>query len=162
VRYSRYYTGGCAFWNADADWANSSALPTINTAVRTAAARTGLTNVRILELQAAFNGRRLCENTVGLLEEKGLTAWTDPGAVDQTEWIHQIRILTTLGTAYYTQESLHPNYWAQLGLRNCLRQAYNGGSVRGGMCTIAGPGLVGNEPVMALSAGSSLGSDPGP
>jgi hypothetical protein len=149
-RYSRYYTGGCAFWNADADWANSTLLPTVNNAVKAAAVQAGLSNVRVMELEGAFNGRRLCENTVGLLEEKGLASWTDPGAVDETEWIQQIRILTTLGTPYFTQESLHPDYWAQLALRNCLRQAYNGGSPRGGTCTIAGTGLVGNEPVMAL------------
>jgi hypothetical protein len=149
-RHSRYYTGGCPFWDADADWANSSALPTINNAVKAAAAGTGHNNVRILELESAFNGRRLCENTVGLLEEEGFATWTAPAAVDHTEWINQIRIITTLGTAYYLQESFHPNYWAQLALRNCLRQAYNGGSPRGGTCAIAGSGLVGGEPVMAL------------
>jgi hypothetical protein len=70
--------------------------------------------------------------------------------VDQTEWISQVRILTTVGTPYYLQESLHPNYWGQLALRNCIRQAYDGGVPRGGTCAIAGAGLVGGEPVMAL------------
>ncbi len=27
---------------------------------------------------------------------------------------------------------LHPNYWAQLALRNCLTQAYNSGTPKGG------------------------------
>jgi hypothetical protein len=125
-------------------------LPTINHAVKTGAALTGLTNLRFLELQSAFDGRRLCEQIVGLLEEKSLPSWTSPGAVDQTEWISQVRILTTVGTPYYLQESLHPNYWGQLALRNCIRQAYDGGVPRGGTCAIAGAGLVGGEPVMAL------------
>jgi hypothetical protein len=150
LRYSRYTTGGCGLWNADADWANSTALPTINNAVKAAAVLTGLTNLRFLELQSAFVGRRLCEQIVGLLEEKSLPSWTSPGAVDQTEWISQVRILTTVGTPYYLQESLHPNYWGQLALRNCVRQAYNGGVPRGGTCTIAGAGLVEDEPVMIL------------
>ena len=64
-----------------------------------------------MELQSAFNGRRLCENTVGLLEERGLATWSAPGAVDQTEWIEQIRTLSTVFGPYYIQESLHPNYW---------------------------------------------------
>ena len=38
--YTRQSTGGCGFWNNDANWANDSALPTINGAVRNAAAQT--------------------------------------------------------------------------------------------------------------------------
>ena len=76
--YTRQSTGGCGFWNKDADWANDTALPTINAAVTGAAADTGLTNVRTLDLSAAFNGRRLCENTVGLYEEKGIANWLTP------------------------------------------------------------------------------------
>jgi hypothetical protein len=149
--YTRQSVGGCGFWNGDANWANSTALPTINNAVRNAAAQTGLGNVKILELQSAFNGRRLCENTVGLLEEKGLTSWTQAGAVDKTEWINQIRTVSTVFGPYQVQESLHPNYWGQLALRNCVRQAYNGGAPRGGTCTIAGTGLTSRgEPTMSL------------
>ena len=69
--------------------------PTINGAVTGAAADSGLTNVRTLDLSAAFNGRRLCENTVGLYEEKGIASWLTPGAVDQTEWVNQIRTVST-------------------------------------------------------------------
>jgi hypothetical protein len=149
--YTRQNTGGCGFWNNDANWANDYALPTINNAVKNAAAQTGLSNVRILELQSAFNGRRLCENTVGLLEEKGLTSWTQAGAADRTEWINQIRTVSTVFGPYQVQESLHPNYWGQLALRNCVRQAYNGGAPRGGTCTIAGTGLTSRgEPNMSL------------
>ena len=151
--YTRQNTGGCGFWNGDADWANDSALPTINTAVKNAASQTAMTNVKVLELQSAFNGRRLCENTVGLLEEKGLASWTSTGAVDKTEWINQIRTVSTCcGSNYYIQESLHPNYWGQLALRNCVRRAYNGGAPRGGTCVIAGTGkTAAGEPNMALN-----------
>ena len=149
--FTRQSTGGCGFWNKDADWANSTALPTINATVKNAITASGVAGVKTLELASAFNGRRLCENTVGLYEEKGLTSWQQAGAVDQTEWVNQIRTVTTAGSSYYIQESLHPNYWAQLGLRSCVRQVWNGGAVRGGSCTIAGTGLVGGEPRMALS-----------
>jgi len=149
--YTRQSTGGCGFWNTDANWANNSALPTINNAVKNAAAQTGLTNVKILELQAAFNGRRLCENTVGLLEEKGLASWLSSGAVDQTEWVNQIRTVSTAFSDYYIQESLHPNYWGEKALRNCVRQAYNAGAPRGGTCTRGANGLNGSgEPNMVL------------
>ncbi|GAA4365972.1 hypothetical protein [Nocardioides caricicola] len=151
--YTRQSTGGCGFWNRDADWANDSALPTINGAVFGAVADTGLTNARTLDLSSAFNGRRLCENTVGLYEERGIASWTSPGAVDQTEWINQIRTVSTCcsSSPYYIQESLHPNYWAQLATRSCVRQAWNAGAPRSGKCTIAGTGLVNGEPRMALN-----------
>jgi hypothetical protein len=149
--HTRQTRGGCGIWDADADWANTTALTTIDRVVEEAAALTRLTNVRILELASTFTGHRLCENGVGLLEERGLRYWWYPGAVDQTEWIDQIRTFTTVGTAYEVQESLHPDYWGQLALRNCMRQAYHGGRPRGGTCTIAGPGLTARgEPDMAL------------
>ena len=150
--YTRQSTGGCGFWNADANWANNTALPTINTAVTGAATDAGIANLRTLNLSGAFNGRRLCENTVGLYEEKGLTSWTQAGAVDRTEWVNQIRTVSTCcaNSPYYVQESLHPNYWAQLATRSCVRQAWNGGAPRSGSCTITGTGLLNGEPRMSL------------
>lgn len=150
--YTRQEVGGCGFWNNDANWANASALPTIDGAVHNAATATGLSNVKQMYLSTAFNGRRLCENTVGLLEERGLANWRASGAVDKTEWVNMIRTVSTLGTNFYIQESLHPNYWGELALRSCLRQAYNAGTPRGGTCTRTGTGLNGSgEPVMTLS-----------
>jgi hypothetical protein len=151
--YSRQSTGGCGFWNADANWANSSALPTINNAVTNAANQAGIAGTKLLNLASAFNGRRLCESTVGLIEEKGLAGWWSTGAVDQTEWINQIRTVSTCcGSNYYIQESLHPNYWGQGALANCLTLAWNNGAVRGGTCTRGANGLNSRgEPNMLLS-----------
>ena len=151
--YTRQDTGGCGFWNADANWANATALPTINSTVTGAISQAGITNSRTLDLASAFNGRRLCESTVGLYEEKGLTSWTQTTAVDKTEWINQIRTVSTCcaSSPYYVQESLHPNYWAQMATRSCVRQAWNGGTPRGGACTISGTGLVNGEPRMTLN-----------
>ena len=149
--WTRQSTGGCGLWNRDADWANSFALPTINNSVRNGAAQTGLTNLVTLDDSAALVGRRLCENTVGLLEEKGVANWTVPGAADKTEWVSQIRTTSTLFGPYQLQEDAHPSYWGQLALRNCLRQAYNGGAPHGGTCTIASTGLNSyGEPQMSL------------
>ena len=149
--YTRQNTGGCGFWNADADWANSSALATINSTTTGAVSDAGISNSKTLNLASAFNGRRLCENTVGLYEEEGLTSWTQPGAVDKTEWVNQIRTVSTATGPYYVQESLHPNYWAQLATRSCVRQAYNGGAPKGGTCSISGTGLLNGEPRMTLN-----------
>jgi hypothetical protein len=147
--FTRQTTGGCGFWNRDADWANDTALPLINKTAKRGLRQARLSNAAVLNMSKAFDGRRLCESTVGLYEEVGLTSWTQPGAVDKTEWINQIRI-TADGDPYDIHESLHPNYWAQLATRSCVRQAYGGGDVRGGTCTINGTGLVDGEPRMKL------------
>ncbi|MBI1757808.1 MAG: hypothetical protein HYR62_01040 [Actinobacteria bacterium] len=140
--YTRQSVGGCGLWNKDANWANDSALPTINAAVRNGAAQSGVANVKILDIAGLLTGHRLCENTVGLLEEVGLSSWTQSGAADRTEWISQIRTVSTITPPYQLQEDSHTNYWGQLAMRNCLRQSFNGGAVRPGSCTAtAGGGL---------------------
>jgi hypothetical protein len=149
--YTRQSTGGCGFWDRDLDWANGTALATINSAVRSAVTTSGVSGAVVLDLSHALDGRRLCEKRVGLYEEVGLSSWTQHGAVDRTEWVNQIRTVSTVVGPYFVQESLHPNYWAQLAFRSCVRQAYDGGAVRGGTCTRAATGLTAlGEPVMAL------------
>jgi hypothetical protein len=149
--YSRQTTGGCGFWNKDANYANATMLPTIDGAVFGAGEATGLSNIKYMQLSSAFNGRRLCEKGVGLLEEEGLSSWKAAEAVNKTEWINQIRTITALFPPYEIQEDLHPNYWAQMALRNCLTQAYNAGTPKGGTCTISSTGLnSAGEPNMSL------------
>ncbi len=145
--YTRQSIGGCGVWNRDANWANATMVTTLNGVIRDAATAHG---VPVLNTEAALSRHRLCENTVGLLEEKGIATWTSPGAADQTEWVSQIRTVTTLVPPYQLQEDLHPSYWGQKALRNCVRQAYNGGSPRGGTCTSTGGINAGGEPNMAL------------
>jgi hypothetical protein len=149
--YTRQTVGGCGVWNADANWANDTVVPTINNSVRNANTQSGLTNTVVLDDANALVGRRLCENTVGLLEEMNVASWTSRGAVDKTEWVSQIRTTSTVGGPYQLQEDAHPSYWGQMALRSCLRLAYNGGAPRGGACTIQKKGLstIG-EPFMQL------------
>ena len=55
------------------------------------------------------------------------------------------------GLVYHKNESFHPNYRGQLALRNCLRQAWNNGNVRGGTCEFLQNGLGSfGEPQMIL------------
>src|SRR6478672_6375071 len=48
--YTRQSTGGCGFWNNDANWANSTAVPTIDNSVKNGAAATGLSNYVVLDV----------------------------------------------------------------------------------------------------------------
>jgi hypothetical protein len=136
--WTRQSVGGCGVWNRDADWANNTAVVRMNQALVNGAARSGVTNYVVLDMATILNGHRLCEKGVGLLEEKGLTRWTQPGAADVTEWVNQIRTVTTVFGPYQLQESIHSSYWGQLAMRNCLRQAFNNGAVRGGRCSSTG------------------------
>ena len=121
----------------------------------------GATNIEVLDLTSAFVDRRLCEADVGQVGPQALengagvvASWTAPNAVDLSEWVQQIRGVVSSGGAldlgpFDKAESLHPNYWGQLALRNCVRQAYNNGDPVGGSCVRAGNGLTTrDEPVM--------------
>jgi hypothetical protein len=149
--YDRQEIGGCGFWNRDADWANNTVVPTLNNTVKNAASRSGIAGIKVLDAATALNGRRLCENTVGLLEEKGVATWQSTGAVDKTEWVSQVRTGSTIGGPYQLQEGMHPSYWGEKALRNCVRQAYNAGVPRGGRCVRSANGLnAQGEPQMTL------------
>jgi hypothetical protein len=139
--YTRQSVGGCGFWNRDADWANNTVVPTLNSTITNAVTLSGMTNVRVFDGRNALVGHRLCENTDGLLEETGIANWRSPGAADRSEWVSQIRTVTTIFGPYQLQEDLHPSYWGELALRNCMRQAYAGGAVLGGSCTHTSAGL---------------------
>ena len=148
--YTRQNTGGCGMWNRDADWANNTVVPTLGSTITNGLAQSGITNGRVFEARNALAGHRLCENSVGLLEEVGLASWRSPGAADRTEWVSQIRTATTIFGPYQLQEDLHPSFWGQLALRNCLRQVWNGGAVRSGSCAHTGGLDALGEPNMAL------------
>ena len=152
--WTRQSVGGCGLWNRDADWAHSTVVPAMNGSVRNGAAQAiaaGASNLVVLDLQNALDGRRLCESGVGELEEVGIANWRSAGAVDRTEWVSQIRTATTIFGPYQLQEASHASYWGQLAMRNCLRLAYNGGAVRGGRCVRSANGLnAQGEPNMGL------------
>ena len=148
--WSRQDTGGCGIWNRDADWANDVAVVAMNRALTDGVVRSGVTNYVVLDMEQSMNGHRLCERGVGLLEEVGLSTWTDAGAADLTEWVNQIRTVSTVFGPYQIQESIHSSYWGQLAMRNCLRQAYGDGTVSGGVCTSVGGVNALGEPEMSL------------
>ncbi|MGZ8703762.1 MAG: hypothetical protein ACXWYB_03720 [Aeromicrobium sp.] len=96
--YTRHDTGGCGFWNNDANWANGSALPTIDNTTTGAISQAGITNAKTLNLTSAYNGRRLCETGV-VSTKRSASARGRSIAVDKTEWVNQIRTVTTAGSS---------------------------------------------------------------
>ena len=155
--YSRQYDGGCGLRNGDLDWALSSVLPMINRTYQGAAsdaqAQRPTLRVAVLDTSRAFADRELCNKSVNRVDSKGgVGNWQDQGSADRSEWVMEINIINAGDT--YGQESLHPNYWGQLALRNCYRQVWNGGNVQGGACERAAAGGVTAdcEPNMTLVA----------
>src|SRR5262249_30495072 len=67
---TRQTIGGCGLWNNDANWARNTVVPTLNNAIKSAASM--VSDVQVLDTSAVLVSHRLCESTVGLLEEKGL------------------------------------------------------------------------------------------
>jgi hypothetical protein len=149
--WTRQSIGGCGTWNRDDNWANDTVVTAMNATMTDAVALTGLSNTKVLDLRDALVGRRLCEKGVGVLEEVGVANWQSPDAVDKTEWVAQIRTVTTVTGPYQLQEDGHASYWGQLAMRNCLRLAYNGGNVRSGHCVrVANGKNAQGEPQMGL------------
>ena len=150
--WTRQSIGGCGTWNRDADWANDTVVTAMNNSVKNGAAAAGL------HQRGHARPRRLARRPAAVRERRRRCSRRPaprrgraPGAVDRSEWVAQIRTVTTIVGPYQLQESGHASYWGQLAMRNCLRQAYNGGAVRGGKCVRAANGLnAQGEPKMAL------------
>ncbi|WP_082527198.1 GDSL-type esterase/lipase family protein [Kitasatospora sp. MBT63] len=107
--WTRANTGGCPFWNQDADWARDSLVPQISNGIAAVAAAKG---VQFLDLRDLLQGREVCSKATKLA-----TSSSAPSATT-SEWARWLDMGTsTQGTL---QESFHPNYYAQLALGRCL------------------------------------------
>jgi hypothetical protein len=113
--------GGCPLFDEDADWAAQVVVPRINGAVTEGVESSGLGNVAVLDLSAALNGHRLCEVGAERVEELRVDSWRADGVRARVEWVNEVSFDFTR-----TQESLHPNYWGTLAIRDCVREAVRG------------------------------------
>jgi hypothetical protein len=149
--YGRQDTGGCGVYDVDATWAGTDFIGAVRQAQQDAVKNSGIQGAVLLDLGSWLDDRKLCSTTTSLVGSDGGAAnWQADGAVDVSEWANQIHTDTVDGP-YFQQESLHPNYWAQLAARSCVRQVYSGGAPEGGSCVRTGTGLTSRgEPVMTL------------
>ncbi|MCZ4097735.1 MULTISPECIES: GDSL-type esterase/lipase family protein [Streptomyces] len=110
--WSRASTGGCPFWNGDADWARDSMVPQISNALAGVAATKG---VQFMDLRDMLQGREVCAKTSSLA-----TPGAAPSATT-SEWARFVDagLSSSQGTV---QESMHPNYYGELALGSCLTQ----------------------------------------
>ncbi|MGX1881446.1 GDSL-type esterase/lipase family protein [Streptomyces sp. NPDC055287] len=110
--WSRVSTGGCPFWNKDSDWARDSLVPQIANRLKGVAAAKG---VLFLDLRDMLQGREVCARQSRLVNA------TQPASAVASEWARWIDSDSTQGPV---QESMHPNYYGQLGQGRCLALIY--------------------------------------
>ncbi|MFD5430343.1 GDSL-type esterase/lipase family protein [Streptomyces sp. NPDC127084] len=110
--WSRLTTGGCPFWDKDADWARDEFIPEYAAGVKAVAEAEG---VQFLDLQDMLQGREVCAKTTRLA-----TSSQGPSATT-SEWARFLVSGVAQGTV---QESFHPNYYAQRALGRCLTLIY--------------------------------------
>ncbi|MFE4602807.1 GDSL-type esterase/lipase family protein [Kitasatospora indigofera] len=108
--WSRADTGGCPFWDGDADWARDSLVPQISDALAAVAAAKG---VQFMDLRDMLQGREVCAAAA-----RQATPSAAPSATT-SEWARFVDagLSASQGTV---QESMHPNYYGQLALGRCL------------------------------------------
>ncbi|MFJ3220825.1 GDSL-type esterase/lipase family protein [Kitasatospora sp. NPDC086801] len=108
--WTRSNTGGCPFWDGDADWARDSMVPQISKSLATVAASKG---AQFLDLSDMLQGREVCSTAT-----RQPTATAGPSATT-SEWARFLDggLNTTQGVL---QESMHPNYYGQQALGRCL------------------------------------------
>ncbi|MGW7581827.1 GDSL-type esterase/lipase family protein [Kitasatospora sp. NPDC054768] len=108
--WTRSNTGGCPFWDGDADWARDSMVPQISRALAGVAAAKG---AQFLDLSDMLQGREVCSTAT-----KQPTASTGPSATT-SEWARFLDggLNSTQGVL---QESMHPNYYGQQAVGRCL------------------------------------------
>lgn len=119
--WSRASTGGCPFWNADSDWARDTMVPEVSDQLAAVAAAKG---VQFLDLRDLLQGREVCSTAT-----QQATSDSPPSATT-SEWARFVDSGFTSAAQGTTQESMHPNYYAQLALGRCLSllRAQQGGN----------------------------------
>ncbi|MFJ9948773.1 GDSL-type esterase/lipase family protein [Kitasatospora sp. NPDC091207] len=112
--WSRSDTGGCPFWNGDADWARDSLVPQISRALAGVAAAKG---AQFLDLADMMQGREVCSKAT-----RQASSTSAPSAVT-SEWARFVDggLNSSQGAL---QESMHPNYYGQQALGQCLTLLY--------------------------------------
>ncbi len=176
--YDRINYGGCGLYDSTLNWiadpvSNADGgthgvyarlAASMRQGLVSAKAALGDTQVTILENGEAFAGHRLCQDgTLGATRYAKGQAGKEPTWQDnngkKTEWITPV-VLTeqATGNVYQASMPLHPNYWGQRALSDCMDLAT---PVKGAVqmsCTQNGDGWdpIEHRPNMQLSNKQAL------
>ena len=110
-RYSSYWSkvlNGCPIYNADQAWAKNTAVPALNTTMRTIATEEGW---RFLDFSRSMNGREICA----------------PGIGHSQEWVAGLTYDPASSCWYCfdaVRQSFHVNALGHAALGDCVREFY--------------------------------------
>jgi hypothetical protein len=149
--YTRWNTGGCPFYDQDAQWAGTTFVGAVRSAAAGAVVAAKISPAVLLDLSKLLDGQELCAEDTRQVGASIPRSWKDPAAAEVSEWAAELRVRDS--SPYFEQESLHPNYWGQLAARSCVRQLYALPNRVSSVCTAnsdVGPTSRG-EPAVTLS-----------
>lgn len=152
--YDRWYDGGCGFYDTDATWAGTKFVGTVRAAAAAALKAADIEGAVLLDLSQLLDRRALCvDGTAQVGASAGADDWRSANAVDVSEWGNEVRAEDS--SPYFEQESMHPNYWAQLAARSCVRQLYALPAKVNSSCRRTDSGVTSRrEPVVTLTPSS--------
>jgi hypothetical protein len=110
---ARIYTGGCPFYDDDSDWARDTLIPALAASHEQAAASVG--GVHFLDLQDALDGHEVCAE--GVRQSVSGNTLVNPLPKAESEWA---RFIVSGLAQGQQQESMHPNFYGQQRLGECL------------------------------------------
>lgn len=155
--------GGCGLYNSTLDWIDSDVYPKLVDSMRKGLedAREALdsTQLVVLETSKTFDGHMLCQKgTEGDVNYAKGQAGREPlwknNNGKNTEWITYVtRLDQVSGNQYQKQYPLHPNYWGQRALADCMDRAKDRTGALQIVCTQDGDTLTEDtfRPKMKLS-----------
>jgi lysophospholipase L1-like esterase len=113
-RNARTNVDGCPVYDSDATWARDSVVNQIADGLRSVAASRG---VQFLDLRNLLQSHEMCSISTRLADP------THPPSAATSDWARFLN-LSAVETQGQTQETFHPNAYAQQALGNCLALAY--------------------------------------
>lgn len=113
-RNARTNIDGCPVYDSDATWARDSVVNQIADGLRSVAASRG---VQFLDLRDLLQSHEMCSISTRLADP------THPPSATTSDWSRFLN-LAAVETQGQTQETFHPNAYAQQALGACLALAY--------------------------------------
>jgi hypothetical protein len=126
---------GCQVYGDDADWVNKFVIPRLQGAIRQVVRSSNngaFNNAQFLDLSGAFRGHELCNKNA----QFSLTARPAREVAEWANWIES----NPFADKNRVNESVHPNFFGQQALQECVKLMLNGPSAGNFRCTNAGAG----------------------
>ena len=114
--WDRWSAFGCPFYNKDLQWLSADVIASLAAELKKVAQAEGIT---FLDLTDILQGHEVCSSQAQQAEKTPRGQAYVPPAAD-TEWARYFERSTSPLPASQTQEPMHPNYWGQKAMANCL------------------------------------------